>query len=106
MHHNIEHSLQRLRTDHIDVWQVHSAEAAELARSDVLEPVLRIKEEGEVRHIAVSLSGRAHVLAPSNYGRVRLHHQETTDHVYGQLRSYLEKIAGAYWNPFRYGIRP
>ena len=92
--HNIEHSLQRLRTDHIDVWQVHSAEAAELARSDVLETMLRIKEEGKVRHIAVSLSGRAQVLAPSSYGRVRLHHQETADHVYGQLRSYLEDSWG------------
>ena len=92
--HNIEHSLQRLRTDHIDVWQVHSAEAAELARSDVLETMLRIKEEGKVRHIAVSLSGRAQVLAPSSYGRVCLHHQETADHVYGQLRSYLEDSWG------------
>jgi len=88
--HNIEHSLQRLRTDHIDVWQVHSAEAAELANSDVLETMLRIKEEGKVRHIAVSLSSRAQVLAPSGYGRVRLHYQETADYVYRQLHSYLE----------------
>lgn len=88
--HNIEHSLQRLRTDHIDVWQVHSAEAAELASSDVLETMLRIKEEGKVGHIAVSISGRAQVLAPSSYGRVRSHHQETADHVYGQLQPYLD----------------
>ena len=94
--HNIEHSLQRLRTKHIDVWQVHSAGAAELARSDMLETTLRIKEEGNVGHIAVSISGRAQVLAPSSYGpaRVRSHHQETADHVYGQLRSYLEDSWG------------
>ena len=90
--HNIEHSLQRLRTKHIDVWQVHSAGAAELARSDMLETTLRIKEEGKVGHIAVSISGRARVLAPSSYGpaRVRSHHQETADHVYGQLRPDLD----------------
>ena len=74
------------------MWQVHSAGAAELARSDMLETTLRIKEEGKVGHIAVSISGRAQVLAPSSYGpaRVRSHHQETADHVYGQLRPDLD----------------
>lgn len=70
--HNIEHSLKRLKTDYVDVWQVHSAEPEELAQSDVLETMLRIKEEGKVRHIAVSMSGRAD-------GRG-----------FGQLRPYLD----------------
>lgn len=70
--HNIEHSLRRLNTDYVDVWQVHSAEPDELAQSDVLETMLRIQEEGKVRHIAVSMSGRA-----EGYG-------------YGQLRPYLD----------------
>lgn len=72
LHHNIEHSLRRLHTDYVDIWQVHSAEPEELAQSDVLETMLRIKEEGKVRHIAVSMSGRA-----TGYG-------------YGQLRPYLD----------------
>jgi aryl-alcohol dehydrogenase-like predicted oxidoreductase len=66
--HNIEHSLKRLRTDYVDVWQVHSAPPDELAQSDVLETMLRIKEEGKVRHIAVSLSGAA---AGRGYGQLR-----------------------------------
>ncbi|MBI3958082.1 MAG: aldo/keto reductase [Chloroflexi bacterium] len=70
--HNIEHSLRRLQTDYVDIWQVHSAEPDELAQSDVLETMLRIREEGKVRHIAVSMSGRA-----AGYG-------------YGQLRPYLD----------------
>ncbi|MEZ4657613.1 MAG: aldo/keto reductase [Caldilineaceae bacterium] len=70
--HNIEHSLRRLKTDYVDVWQVHSAEPAELAQSDVLETMLKIKAEGKVRHIAVSMSGRA------------------DGHGYGQLRPYLD----------------
>ena len=70
--HNIEHSLMRLNTDYLDVWQVHSADPAELAASDVLETMLEIKAEGKVRHIAVSMSGRA------------------DGHGYGQLRPYLD----------------
>ena len=69
--HNIEHSLTRLKTDYIDVWQVHSADPTELAQSDVLETMLSIKAEGKVRYIAVSMSGRAE------------------GHGYGQLRPYL-----------------
>lgn len=70
--HNIEHSLRRLQTDYVDVWQVHSADPDELAQSDVLETMLKIKEEGKVRHLAVSMSGRA------------------DGHGYGQLRPYLD----------------
>jgi len=70
--HNIEHSLKRLKTDYVDVWQVHSAPPDELAQSDVLETMLKIKEEGKVRHIAVSMSGAS------------------AGHGYGQLRPYLD----------------
>jgi aryl-alcohol dehydrogenase-like predicted oxidoreductase len=70
--HNIEHSLTRLKTDYVDVWQVHSAGPDELAQSDVLDTMLKIKEEGKVRHLAVSMGGRV-----EGYG-------------YGQLRPYLD----------------
>jgi aryl-alcohol dehydrogenase-like predicted oxidoreductase len=76
--HNIEHSLKRLKTDYVDVWQVHSAYPAELAASDVLETMLKIRDEGKVRHIAVSMSGQAQ------------------GHGYGQLRPYL----GKEWDAF------
>ena len=66
--HNIEHSLRRLQTDYVDVWQVHSASPDELAQSDVLATMLKIKEEGKVRHIAVSMSGAA---AGRGYGQLR-----------------------------------
>ncbi|MEZ4733044.1 MAG: aldo/keto reductase [Caldilineaceae bacterium] len=66
--HNIEHSLKRLKTDYVDVWQVHSAPPDELAQSDVLETMLKIKEEGKVRHIAVSMSG---AVAGRGYGQLR-----------------------------------
>ena len=75
--HNIEHSLKRLNTDYVDVWQVHSAEPDELAQSDVLETMLRIKEEGKVRHIAVSMSGRA---AGRGFGQLRPYLDGDWDH--------------------------
>ncbi len=55
--HNIEHSLKRLNTDYVDVWQIHSAHPDELQGTDVLETMHQIKEEGKVRHIAVSMRG-------------------------------------------------
>jgi len=55
--HNIEYSLERLNTDYVDVWQVHSANPAELLVTDVLETMQAIKAEGKVRHIAVSMGG-------------------------------------------------
>ena len=76
--HNIEHSLKRLNTDYVDVWQLHSPNPSELADTDVLETMLKIKEEGKVRHIAISMSGKAD-------GRG-----------YGQLRPYL----GPEWDAF------
>jgi aryl-alcohol dehydrogenase-like predicted oxidoreductase len=65
--HNIEHSLKRLQTDYVDVWQVHSAYPEELAQTDVLETMLAIQEEGKVRCIAVSMAG-----ASEGYGYVQL----------------------------------
>jgi aryl-alcohol dehydrogenase-like predicted oxidoreductase len=70
--HNIELSLKRLKTDYVDVWQVHSADPDELAASDVLETMLQIKAEGKVRHIAVSMKGA------------------TPRHGYEQFRPYLD----------------
>jgi aryl-alcohol dehydrogenase-like predicted oxidoreductase len=57
LRHNIEHSLKRLNTDYVDVWQIHSAHPDELKGTDVLATMQRIKEEGKVRHIAVSMRG-------------------------------------------------
>jgi aryl-alcohol dehydrogenase-like predicted oxidoreductase len=76
LRHNIEHSLKRLNTDVIDIWQIHSANPAELEGTDVIETMLKIKEEGKVRHVAVSMAG-----ASEGYG-------------YTQLAGYLG------WEPF------
>jgi aryl-alcohol dehydrogenase-like predicted oxidoreductase len=71
LRHNIEHSLKRLKTDVIDVWQLHSADPGEVEGTEVMEEMHRIKEEGKVRHIAVSMAGQS-----EGYG-------------YNQLKGYL-----------------
>jgi aryl-alcohol dehydrogenase-like predicted oxidoreductase len=65
--HNIKHSLKRLKTDYVDVWQIHSADPDQLQNTDVLEIMQQVKESGQVRHIAVSMGGRAR-----GYGYVQL----------------------------------
>lgn len=72
LRHNIAHSLKRLQTDYVDVWQIHSAYPEQLLNTDVLETMQQVKESGQVRHIAVSMGGRA-----GGYG-------------YVQLREYLQ----------------
>ena len=69
--HNIEHSLKRLKTDYVDVWQIHSAYPEQLQNTDVLETMQQVKESGQVRHIAVSMAGAAQ------------------GHGYVQIRDYL-----------------
>ncbi|MBN1875484.1 MAG: aldo/keto reductase [Anaerolineae bacterium] len=78
LRHNIEHSLRRLCTDYVDVWQIHSAYPQDLAGTDVLETMFKIQEEGKVRHIAVSMGG-----ASEKYG-------------YVQMRGYLDPV----WDAF------
>jgi aryl-alcohol dehydrogenase-like predicted oxidoreductase len=65
--HNIEHSLKRLKTDYVDVWQIHNAYPEQLQNTDVLETMQQVKESGKVRHIAVSMSGGA-----QGYGYVQI----------------------------------
>jgi aryl-alcohol dehydrogenase-like predicted oxidoreductase len=72
--HNIEHSLKRLKTDYIDVWQIHNAYPEQLQNTDVLETMQQVKESGKVRHIAVSMSGSA-----QGYGYVQIRDYLTSE---------------------------
>ena len=52
---HLENSLRRMKTDRIDLWQIHSlrdpADVDSRLANGVLEVVLKAKEEGKVRHI-------------------------------------------------------
>ncbi|MBI2265958.1 MAG: aldo/keto reductase [Armatimonadetes bacterium] len=55
---SIEHSLRRLRTDHIDLYQLHSPPGELLRQSDRIAETLgameALKKEGKVRHTGIS----------------------------------------------------
>lgn len=78
LRHNIEHSLKRLHTDYVDVWQIHSAYPEQLQDTDALQTMHEVKASGKVRHIAISMAGAAE-------GRG-----------YVQLRDYLDPAWSAF----------
>ena len=54
---NIENSLRLLRTDYVDVWQLHGPEPGELpgGKSDeVIQTLMDLKRQGKVRYIGMS----------------------------------------------------
>ncbi|MGC1679313.1 MAG: aldo/keto reductase [Candidatus Binataceae bacterium] len=59
----IDRSLKRLRTDHVDIMQFHSPDAAALANSRVLEVLTRARDSGKTRFIGLSADGESALAA-------------------------------------------
>ncbi|MEZ6065021.1 MAG: aldo/keto reductase [Planctomycetaceae bacterium] len=53
---NIEQSLTRMRTDHLDLVQFHGGDALTLMREGLIDLLLDYKRQGVVRHVGVSSS--------------------------------------------------
>lgn len=53
---NLEASLRRLRTDHIDLLQFHGGDAVTLRQRGLIDLLLRFREQGLIRHLGVSSS--------------------------------------------------
>ena len=51
---NIEQSLKRLRTDHVDIWQLHNAPVEEVDGAALLEVMHEVRAAGKVRHVSIS----------------------------------------------------
>ncbi len=76
---NLENSLRLLKTDHLDVWQLHSTRPVDLAggkNDEVVETMLAMKQQGKVRFIGISFrNGKPYnELYPAAYGF--MHSQE------------------------------
>src|SRR5215212_5287641 len=55
----LEASLKALRTDHVDLLQYHSLADSEFNNVELQQTLIRLKEQGKVRHIGNSIRGNA-----------------------------------------------
>jgi aryl-alcohol dehydrogenase-like predicted oxidoreductase len=51
----LENSLERLGTDYIDLYQMHSPKISDLEKHDVIETLERFKKEGKIKSYGVSV---------------------------------------------------
>ena len=59
MRRSLEESLRRLRTDHIDIYQLHSPPHSVLDDQELLAELHKLKDEGKIRFYGISLDGSA-----------------------------------------------
>jgi len=53
----IDESLRRLRTDHVDLYLLHGPPPADVARGECLDALRKAKQQGKARFVGVSLGG-------------------------------------------------
>lgn len=52
--HNIQTSLRRMKTDYVDIWQLHNPTPEDVTGGGLLKVMEDVKRQGKVRHIAIS----------------------------------------------------
>lgn len=52
--HNIETSLRRMKTDYVDIWQMHNASPEQIESEDLVRVMEDVKRQGKVRYVSIS----------------------------------------------------
>ncbi len=84
----IEDSLKALRTDYVDLYQFHSGTDELFDTAGLWEELARIKEEGKVRHLGISIGSNDNLYQTDNATRVGA---ETIQVVYNRLNTKPEE---------------
>ncbi|MBD3418505.1 MAG: aldo/keto reductase [Chitinivibrionales bacterium] len=51
---NIDNSLKLLKTDHIDIWQLHNPKPDKISKDMIVTVINDVKAQGKIRHAAIS----------------------------------------------------
>ncbi len=81
-------SLKSLKTDYIDLYQMHSSTDDEFNTEGIWEELLRQKEKGKIRHIGLSITGNNNIFQT---GQAKNIHAESIQVVYNRLDRIPEK---------------
>jgi len=65
-----EESLKRLETDYIDLYQLHNPSLEQIQSGDVFRVLVRLKEQGKIGHIGVSVHREEEALAALKDDRI------------------------------------
>lgn len=60
---SLDQSRRRLRRDRLDLVQIHNPSAADLTRSELLDPLLEARDRGWIEHLGASIYGTEAALA-------------------------------------------
>ncbi len=52
--HNIETSLKRMKTDYIDIWQLHNPTPEDVGKGELIKVMEEVKASGKVKYVSIS----------------------------------------------------
>jgi len=83
---NIEASLKRMKTDYVDIWQLHNPACQDVLDGELIETMEKVRKQGKVRFISIS-STVPHIQTFIEWGKF-----DTYQIPYSALQREHEKI--------------
>jgi len=84
----LDASLKSLKTDYVDIYQMHSGTDEEFLNDDLWETLQKMVEKGKIRHLGLSISGNDNIFQTSRAAEVGA---QTIQVVYNRLDREPEK---------------